>query len=90
MPGFYLTATSRETQKAALCPASTYSVGFGRVRQCLRCQSGTEEDPADDWSDTMPANGDAPKLRINRLEVCGENSRLAFLLLQLLRVYCLP
>jgi hypothetical protein len=73
MPGFFLSATSRATQKAALCPANTYSVGFGRVRQCLRCQSGTEENPDSAYNNTLPTVVTDPvKLRINRLEVCRE------------------
>jgi hypothetical protein len=84
MPGFYLNATSRATQKAALCPKSTYSAGFGRIRQCLRCQSGTEENPASAYSTTLPAVGNPVKLRSNRIEVCREYQWLGLLLLLLL------
>jgi hypothetical protein len=70
MPGFYLNATSRATQEAALCPRSTYSPGYGRIRQCLRCQSGTEEKNPSPYTSSLPAATN--QLRINRLEVCRE------------------
>ncbi|WIA36543.1 hypothetical protein OEZ86_007835 [Tetradesmus obliquus] len=72
MPGFYLASTGRNTQKAALCPKSTYSPGYGRIRQCLKCQSGTEEKPDADYATNVtdlspPSN---KTLRVNRTDVC--------------------
>lgn len=70
MPGFYLASTGRNTQKAALCPNSTYSPGYGRIRQCLKCQSGTEEKPGAGYA-SNPANVTSPsQLRTNRTDVC--------------------
>ncbi|KAF8065592.1 hypothetical protein HT031_003193 [Scenedesmus sp. PABB004] len=74
IPGFSLALTSPATQSAALCPTSTYSPGFGRIRQCLRCQSGLEEDPADLFINAtnptlLPLVGN-PKLRVDRTVVC--------------------
>ncbi|WIA16345.1 hypothetical protein OEZ85_013043 [Tetradesmus obliquus] len=72
MPGFYLASTGRNTQKAALCPKSTYSPGYGRIRQCLKCQSGTEEKPDADYAtDVAELSPSSNKmLRVNRTDVC--------------------
>lgn len=70
MPGFYLASTGRNSQKAALCPNSTYSPGYGRIRQCLKCQSGTEEKPDAGYA-SDPATVTSPsQLRTNRTDVC--------------------
>lgn len=72
MPGFYLASTGRNSQKAALCPNSTYSPGYGRIRQCLKCQSGTEEKPGAGYA-SDPATVTSPsQLRTNRTDVCRE------------------
>jgi hypothetical protein len=73
MPGFYLNATSRALQQAALCPRNTYSPGYGRIRQCLRCQSGTEENSATGFSDDLTSVKAGTKHpRTNRTSVCRE------------------
>eukprot|EP00775_Hariotina_reticulata_P000967 gene967-1293_t len=87
LPGYFLAVASRRNQQAQLCPKNTYSPGMQRIRQCLRCQSGLEEEPAF----TAAAGGEAPaagvkvgdvvtvngqpvtvsQLRANKINVCG-------------------
>jgi hypothetical protein len=88
LPGYFLAVTSRRHQQAQLCPANTYSPGLQRLRQCLRCQSGLEEEPAFTAAagglapaagvkigDVVTVNGQpvtVSQLRDNKHDVCGE------------------
>ncbi|WIA12137.1 hypothetical protein OEZ85_012210 [Tetradesmus obliquus] len=74
LPGFYLKTTSPATQEAAPCRRNTYSPGYSRLRQCLRCQSGTAENPDAGFADVdalQPGQyPDKASLRTDRLKVC--------------------
>lgn len=74
MPGWYLNAATEALQEASLCPPLSYSPGYGRIRNCLRCQSGTVENPTGTLFVNSPADlsNSTLKLRVDRFAVCRE------------------
>lgn len=77
MPGFFLSATTEAAQVANVCPPLSYSPGYSRIRQCLKCQSGTAENtevfkfPAT-VDDARNYKNTTHTLRADRNKVCRE------------------
>lgn len=65
LPGFRLSNLNAANQAATACAVNTYNPGNNRLRSCMRCQSGLEEETGF----TSLANGN-PALRSSKTAVC--------------------